>query len=185
MKTKMIRILLALLLILSVLPASAQTAIPARILGTETNIGGGLWQYDYTVYNDLDAVAFPNYTLYDVTYQYDPIANLTVDALPNRWSDLPDFGQIETLATDVGAPPLGSEIIPGASLSGFRFTFDYQAGSLPFTALFTNPNDLSNPIVYNGFTTLIAASGVPEPGAFGLLVGSLSCGAFVVRRRRK
>ena len=142
-----------ILLLLStfvILPASGQRM--ARVIYTERMSSDGLWHYDYTIHNDLDPLLFPDYNLYSVTYDFDPIAEVTVGALPVRWSSILDFDRIETFATRLGRPPLGSEIPPYTSLSGSRLLFDYQAGAIPFTALFIRPNDFANPLIFRGTT---------------------------------
>jgi hypothetical protein len=70
-----------------------------------------------------------------------------------------------------GAPPVGTDIAPGESLGGFFFSFDYQAGSLPFDVTFTNPNDPDMPEMYSG--TSSRSSDVPEPSTLLLVAVGL------------
>jgi hypothetical protein len=49
-----------------------------------------------------------------------------------------------------GAPPDGSDIPPGSSLSGSLLQFDTRIGQVPFTAIFVNPIDPNDSLIFDG-----------------------------------
>ena len=144
-------------------------AIPsANFLYTETALEGGLWQYDYTLFNTSDPILDLGYDLYYVAIDFNPGATFTLLSLPLGWSEINGAGFSESFSINPGTPPIGTDVAPGTSLSGFSFQLDYQAGNLPFLAFLTNPIDPSNPAPYNGNT-----APVPEPATLLLLASGL------------
>jgi len=108
-------------------------AIPiAELTYVETDLGGGLWQYDYTVTNAADPVADAGFNLYEVFFTFDPPVTLTVASLPLYWDAIHNSDFVVAYSQDPGAPPVGADIAPGTSLSGFVFKFDARVGDLPF-----------------------------------------------------
>jgi hypothetical protein len=155
-------------------------AIPsADFLYTETNLGGGMWQYDYTLFNISDQVADAGFDLYDVFFTFNTSAAFAVASVPTGWDWLDGAGFADMYSLNPGAPPAGTDIAPGSSLSDFRFLFDYQAGVLPFDVTFANPVDPDNPAVFNGTSVPI-----PEPSTL-LLIGSGITGVALLRKRLK
>jgi hypothetical protein len=49
-----------------------------------------------------------------------------------------------------GTPPAGTDIPLGETLSGFLFRFETRIGPGPFTAIFVNPADPNDPLIFNG-----------------------------------
>lgn len=158
--------------------AKAQVAINY----VETDLGGGLWQYEYIVTNTLDRRTFPGYDLFDVRIDFDPAADVSLLSLPTGWDSILDAGSAELFSTYVGPPPTGTDIPPSSSLRGFLFQFDYRAGNTGFASVFVNPNDPNTPIVFDGVTGIAA----PEPGTIALvlpvLIGGLLVGRKGIRR---
>lgn len=171
--------LLAFFLVASIFSyAELSSAVPsADFLYSETDLGGGLWQYNYTLFNTSDPVLDAGLDVFDVTIDFSPGATFTLLSLPAGWSEIDGAGFTETFSLNPGEPPAGTDIAPGTSLNGFSFQFDYQAGDLPFLAFLTN-QDGPDPIPFNGTT-----SSVPEPGTL-ILLGSGLAGVGVFRNRQ-
>jgi len=139
----------------------------AQVLYSETPLGGGLWEYDYTFYNTSDPIADAGYDLYDLFLNVSPAVTLSNILSATNWDFISDSSTfIDWSSTMPGEPPIGSDIAPGTSLSGFSLTSDTQLASLSFDATLSNPNDPINPVVFPGTTAL-----VPEPSTL-ILVGS-------------
>ena len=178
------RTFLRLLLILTVitvfcLAANASATPSAEAIYSEINLGGGLWQYDYSFVNTSDPVANAGVTLYDMFFQFNSSQSVTVVSLPSGWDNTSGLGFVETFSLNPGVPPVGTDIAPGASLNGFVFQFNYQAGPLAFAATLVNPLDANNPFVYNGTS---GPATVPLPPALALLGPGL-VGLASVRKR--
>lgn len=182
---KLLKVLFFILIVAAVFSLSngvVWATTSAQALFTETNLGGGLWEYDYTLYNTSD----PGYDLYDFTLYLAPAVTFT--NIP--WPFPPGWGPPFTGSGDPLIPLSsfiewspdfggGAEITPGGSLSGFSFQVSYQAGDLPFDVYFTYPS--GEPVLYSGTTA--ASSAVPEPGTL-ILLGSGLAGVGFFRRKR-
>ncbi|MEW5802679.1 MAG: hypothetical protein AB1847_11325 [bacterium] len=148
-------------------------AIPSASLSyIETSLGGGTWQYDYTLFNASDPIADAGYDLYDLSLNFNPSYTYTVVQLPTGWDEVDGAGFITAFSQNPGTPPVGTDIAPGEFLSGFTFQFDYQVGNLPFDVTIFNPSG-PDPIVYSG-TSASGTAPVPEPSplllfSFGFL----------------
>ncbi|MEJ7710273.1 MAG: PEP-CTERM sorting domain-containing protein [Pyrinomonadaceae bacterium] len=160
--------------------AASTKADSIRVLYSEINLGGGLFQYDYTFFNDLNPATFTDSNLYDVSFTLNSSATGAAVLLPSSWEQIQATGLLNVFAVNVGAPPEGNEIAPSTSLAGFRFLFDYRAGNLPFTASVTNPADLDQPLVFNGVS---APASIPEPATLILLGTGLGGIVLKVRKR--
>lgn len=153
------------LIVAAVLGFSSGTslAIPsASFLYSETSLGGGFWRYDYTLFNISSPVLDAGFDVFDVTINFNPTASFTALSLPPGWDEIDGAGFADTFSLNPGEPPVGTDVAPGASLGGFSFQFDYQAGNLPFLALLTNPFEPESPVPFSGTTAPVSAA-VPEP----------------------
>ncbi len=156
----------------STIPCSYATPL-ADIRYQETDLGGGIWRYDYVLSNVADAGS--GCDLYDVSIYFDPSAVFTGISLPNEWSSIEGAGFSEVFSMNPGAPPIGSDIAPGTSLGGFSFQIDYRLGNANFEAYLTNPIDPPNPVLYSDNTAPINnLTPVPEPGTIVLLSSGLA-----------
>lgn len=172
---KMFRATIFIILLFGIFNGTALSVPSASFLYSETNLGGGSWQYDYTLYNTSIDLGFD---LYEVAIDFSTSATFTVVSLPSGWDANTGSGFIDTFSLNQGTPPDGTDIAPGASLSGFSFQLDYQAGNLPFLAYLTDPNN-PDPFSFIGNT----AAAVPEPATLFLLVGGLA-GLSYFRKKR-
>lgn len=172
MKGKELNFKVYILIIFSVaflISPNAWATPSADFLYGETNLGGGLWKYDYTLYNISNPSTDLGYDLFSVAIDFQPLATFTLLSIPIGWDAISGAGFAEAFSLNPGTPPIGADIAPGTSLSGFSFQFDYQAGNLPFLAYLINTNDPANPIAYAGNT-----APVPEPATFLLLASGLA-----------
>lgn len=149
----------------------------ASFLYVEKDLGNGLWEYDYTLFNTSDPILDAGSDIYDVAIDFDPAVTFTLLSLPAGWSeiDYPGSGFVDSFSLKLGPPPSGTDVPPGTSLTGFNYQFDSQVGNLPFEATFTNPHDSTNPFVF--------PVPVPEPGTL-ILLGSGLAGVGFFRRKR-
>jgi hypothetical protein len=145
----------------------------------EFNLGGGLWRYDYTLYNTSDPIANAGVDTYDFFLKFNPSVTLSNIASPADWDNISDSSSfIDWFSTLPGQPPFGADISPGSSLSGFGFTSDTRLAPLEFDTLLANPIDPTNPFLYSDNT-----APVPEPTTL-LLLGSGLAGMGYLRVRR-
>lgn len=150
----------------------------AEITYLETKLGEQSWQYDYNFTNASDPVCCASFNLYEVDFSFDETVALESRLLPPGWDLIDGTGFANTFSVMIGIPPSGADIAPGASLSGFMFEFNAQAGDLAFQAFFTNPDDPTNPVPFEGTTTP-----VPVPGALWLLTTGL-VGLSIIGKKR-
>lgn len=165
------------------LPIKAIAIPSAEFLYIETDLGGGWWQYDYTLYNTSDPVEDAGYDIYEVAIYFSNVGPFQFEglSLPTDWDGYPWIGTNDGADPDSDGiydayayafslpPPDGADIAPGSSLDGFSLKINYHAGDVVFDVLFTNPSDANNP-EYDAGTTSSQISPVPEPGTL-LLVG--------------
>jgi hypothetical protein len=145
----------------------------AGISYIETDLGGGLWQYDYTLYN----LSTNNEYLYSVDLLFDQTSTVTGEPLPSGWSSAVWEGQNQTDYIMTFSTGLGYDIAAGNSLSGFNFTVDYQAGDTSYNAYF---DDHAGGFTSTSGTTSGIGAMVPEPlSAVLFVVGGM---AFGIRR---
>jgi hypothetical protein len=166
-------------------------AIPsARMLYVETPIDSVTWEYNYTVWNDSDPVADAGVDLIQVSLRFSEAVTLTVSRLPDGWGFENSPGYILTFSENAGAPLAGSDIPPGAFLSGFVFDFDMRVGNLPFEAGLLVPPDFDRegPFHYSGNTapitdTVPVPAPVPEPSTIILMTAGMGALGLVGRKR--
>jgi hypothetical protein len=150
----------------------------AEITYLETRLGEQSWQYDYKFANTSDPACCAGVNLYEVDFSFDENVTFESRQLPSGWELIAGTGFANTFSIMIGLPPSGADIAPGISLPGFLFEFNAQVGNLAFTAFFTNPEDPTNPLHFEGTTTP-----VPVPGAIWLLASGLF-GLRIIGRKR-
>lgn len=161
-------IVLASLLLLS----TTVFAIPsASLLYYETDLGGGLWQYDYTFYNTSTTES-----LYSVYFSFTKNTSFTGTSLPTGWYGIVWDGNTQTTDfADTYSTGTSYDIVAGNSLSGFSFTVDYRAGDIAYNAYFSGDNIVSG-------TTAV----VPEPiSSILFLSGGATLAIRSYMKRRK
>ena len=50
----------------------------------ESDLGGGLWKYDYTLYNTSNSITDEGYDLYDFALYFDPTVTLSNVLFPSN-----------------------------------------------------------------------------------------------------
>ncbi len=154
--------------------AGAFAVSSADILYLETDLGGGLWQYDYNFGNTSTAGEY----LYSVFFDFAQMAEVTGAPLPTDWAGIVWEGTNLTQTIDTFSMNPASDIAASSSLGGFSFVVDYQAGNIPYTAYFT---DHVRQFDMVSGTTEAQVPVVPEPISSILF---LSGGAVLAARRR-
>lgn len=137
-----------------------------RVLYTETDLGGGTWQYDYTFHNTSDATE----SLYSVYFYFAQSTTFNWVNIPSGWdSTLNGFTPIDTTLADTYSTGLAYDIGAGNSLGFFSFTVGYKAGDISYDAYLSGDN------VVSGMTAV-----VPEPVSLTLFV--IGAGVLIGRR---
>jgi hypothetical protein len=165
----------------------AHAAPSARLTYTETDLGPGGFEYEYTFFNTSDPVLDAGVDLFEVDMAFAP-GTLLVLSPPTTWDVIWSGGTtgppeqdafINSFSPIPGEPPFGTDVPPGESLGGLTFTLDYRLGDTPFTAYFTDPSG-GDPLVFQGISEAAAA---PLPAtSLLLLAGVLAYRCAAVRR---
>jgi hypothetical protein len=122
----------------------------AQVAYTATEIGGSIWQYDYTLSNPLLDPA----SEFTIFFDLNKYSNLTVRASPGTWSSLvvqpdaglPADGFFDTLSLNGG-------LLPGKSQSGFSVQTTYTGQGTPGSQLFNIVDSVTFAILDFGDTT--------------------------------
>lgn len=153
-------------------------ALPADIRYTETDLGGGLWQYDFTVEN-MSSMDDSHPYLWKVDLDFENSAYVTLLNNPASWSVgtftgyLPDTTDYVEMYSDASA----FDVLPGSLLTGLSFTADFRLGVIDYVAWFSDHGAIEDWTSIEG-----TASPVPVPAAVWLL-GSGLIGLAGLRRK--
>ncbi len=172
---------LALLAILIIAPAAQATlsTLSADIRYTETDLGGGLWQYDFTIQNTSSSMEDSHPYLWKMALDFENDANVTLLNNPGNWTvgtytgslpDITDYVEMYSDASDF-------DVIPGSLLTGLSFTADYRLGEITYEVGFSDHGTFEKWASISG-----TASAVPVPAAVWLL-GSGLIGLMGFRRK--
>ncbi len=145
------------------------------------DLGGGKWEYDYTVLNDTLGSPIDEFTIY---FDYGLYDNLSVTTPVADWDELtvnpvlilgsPETGFYDALAFVAG-------IAPGSSMSGFSVAFDWLGSGTPGSQFFEFVDPATFGVLDSGLTT-VTSSPVPEPGTM-MLLGSGIAALLCFRRK--
>jgi hypothetical protein len=146
---------------------------------TLDNLGGSLFQYNYTLVNDTLGFDVDQFSVYFDLGLYE---NLSVSASPSLWDSLviqpdstvPADGFFDTVS-------LGPVVVPGDSLGGFSVSFEWLGGA-------TGPGDQNFELFDAGFNvidsgrTMDGRASMPVPASLSLLALGM-VGVWASRRR--
>jgi len=182
MKKGLLFIFPFIILLSMVIPAGA-----AQISYTLSELGGGSWEYSYTITNNNINSGLYWFDIYfpelsgTESFNYSSITE-TANPDPTNWSAL----VFEPSALDLGGIydvlALNTPLALNSSLGGFNVSFTY-AGNAASGAQYFEIYDLDLNVLETGYTAA-GASPVPEPGTM-MLMGSGMLGLIGLRRKMR
>jgi len=138
-----------------------------------TDLGGGQFQYEYSVTNDTLSVPIRQFTIWFDVELCDNLIITTEDPLASQWNEIilekTGFGLpigYDALADDGGLPP-------SETVGGFFVRFDWLGIDIPGPQFFEIIDPLTSETIDSGYT--------PEPTTL-LLLG---LGSLALRAKRK
>ena len=136
-------------------------------------LGGGQFQYEYTVTNDTLSIPIEEFTIWFDVHLYDNLTITTEEPLASQWSEIilekTGFG----LPIGYDAKSLTGGIQPLQVVSGFSVKFDWLGTGTPGAQFFEIIDPETFRTIDSGYT--------PEPTTL-LLLG---LGSLVLRAKRK
>ena len=164
----------------------------AEVTYLESDLGLGVWQYDFKISNISGPIDESIGNIFDVFLDFGVLSSLTSItnvSLPDGWDyfanpgngiDLPGF--VETYSLNFGPPPAGTDIAPGTALGGFVFEFDEKLNAIHFEALLGKFDPDGN-LIGEIYTANGTATPVPLPATIFLLASGMA--GLVVFGRKK
>ena len=174
---------LFLIIVLAAVILGPASAYATTIYYDLQDLGGNVWQYDYTVQNDSLGTALGEFTiwfdygLYDVLFVESAKADWYEQSFDPVWDATgPNDGFYNTIALAAG-------IAPGAEEAGFSVSFLWLYDFAPPSYQRFEVIDAGQ-IIDQGLTVPMQHVTVPEPGTL-LLVAGLVTAAFLVKLMEK
>jgi hypothetical protein len=170
--------ILTFVLAVLLMSSAAHAAMSANVSYNETDLGSGLWQYDFTIEN-TSLLSDTHPYLWDLTLDFEEYANVTILNQPLNWtigSYTSSFDLNDTDYLEMYSDATAYDVIPG-DLVSLSFIADYQLGGIDFKAIFSDHGTQENWETVSG-----TASPVPIPAAV-LLFGSGLIGLMGIRHK--
>jgi hypothetical protein len=164
------------------LAASAQAGT-AVVLYQTISLGGGIFRYNYSIFNNAALGPGVPIELFDVLfdpalYQESSLAFVSPPPLSTQWSEMvftsvPPLPALYDVLANTGGIP------DGGSVSGFSVQFAWLGQGTPGSQPFRIYDSQTFDLLLSGTT-----ASAPEPSTVALLATSLACVVFRYRRRR-
>nr|WP_319491024.1 hypothetical protein [uncultured Desulfobacter sp.] len=146
------------------LPLSVHAAIDYSL----NDLGGGRYEYLYTVSNDNYDFDIEEFSIF---FDFESYENLEITSTPSSWDpiliqpdvDLEEDGMFDALA-------LGMPLVLGEVVSGFGVSFDWIGSGIPGTQAYEFIDPDSFMVLDDGSTTLTA---VPLPAGIYFMISGL------------